>query len=117
MLLTPRDNITTGSPPRLTLSVKNDALLYKVPEGMEWLALQLDAAGTGSWTAGAVITSEVSLDGVNFYNAITYTAVGFPTLRCITGSLFMRLRVSTAQAGTDTIIPTVNVGNAKAYWI
>lgn len=114
MLLAPKQTITTGSPPRVTLATKDDSLVYLIPEGCDWCVVQLDYGPTGVWTSTAVITNEASLNGVNFYpytaGAVTYTGVGLKAATVVTGIRSIRLRVSTAAAGTDVIVPTVNAG-------
>lgn len=99
----------------LTLSNSNSYLTYEIPDGMDWAVFQLDT--DTSWTAAAVVQAYGGLTQTRQYAfsiPATYTAVGVQTAITVTGLKYLRLQVSTLAAGTDTIMPTLNVGKDNA---
>lgn len=108
MILKPLDNLQ----PVLDLDTADDSVVYAVPDGVDWIVAQLTALA--AWTASAIVTLEISLDGQNWHNfpsgAVTYTASGITPILTITGVRFLRYRVSTAQVGDSTVNMVVNGG-------
>lgn len=96
----------------IALATQNDTLTYRIPVGMNWVVPQLRTP-TGTWTASAVVTAEVSEDGSQFSDipagAVTYTSAGVKAIQSVTGVKYYRLRVSTPQSGSDTVFPLVEV--------
>lgn len=91
----------------------NAGMDYDVDQ-QDFVIIQLDYAGTVVTFGSAVLTVQVSLDGVNYYavptTAVTYSAVGVQPLLRITGAYRLRLQVTTADAAAGRIIPVVRVG-------
>lgn len=96
----------------LRLANGEDTLQYDLPAGTDWIVVQLTA--TESWTASAVVTLEISIDGAAFAGfpsgAVTYDALGVQEICTVTGVTRVRLRVSTPQAGTCVVTPVVRAG-------
>lgn len=92
----------------LTLSETNSAMTYTIPDGTNWIVIQFEAVGSGSWTVGAVVTVEAAnhpdAPFTNFASgALTYSSVGMKSIFGVTGLKKLRIRVSTPAAGTDQI--------------
>lgn len=102
-----------GSTTATTLRLANpDELVYRIPMGTDWMLAQFIGS---AWTVGAVVTFEISLDGVQWSafpgSAETQSALGFHPIMTVTGVTYARIRVSTQAAGTDTVTVLVNVGS------
>lgn len=95
---------------RLRLANVEDHVIYKIPPDTNWVVVQFYTST--SWTASAVCTIDISLDGQNFADfpnvAQTQSAVGVHEILAVTGILYLRVRVSTKQAGSDVVYLIVN---------
>lgn len=102
---------------KLRLANGEDALLYELPDGMDWAVFQLDLSEGTAWTTNAIVTVRAGLTKAKQYDflvAVTYTAVGVQLPIQVTGYRFINIYVSTPQAGANVIAPTLNVGKDNA---
>lgn len=109
MIIQPTDGAAKNG---IDLDDSTASIVFAIPEGVDWIVAQLTAQA--AWTASAIVTLEISLDGQNWSNfpsgAVTYTASGVAAILTVTGIRFIRYRVSTSQVGDATVYVTVNGG-------
>jgi len=94
-----------GGKQLLALATEHDAVTFTLGGRYDWVVFQLSTET--AWTGGAILTVEISIDGVLWFDfpsvAITYSSTGVKLGITIIGVVLVRVRVSTAAAGSDTI--------------